>query len=151
MIRASLVHMCVVSNSQNLSSKAGLTLVEVVVAISLLAIGLAGSYYGVNMAMQARKFSHDSYVGTLIANNRIEFAKNQPYSQLVNLGESNKKVDEYGNDDSDGRYSRTTTISTLWGGNSNATAITVSVKIPHPRLSDGSGGTATVSTILRRE
>jgi len=132
------------------TGRSGFTLVEVLVAMTLLGIGLAGAYYAISAAMQMRKFSHDQYIGTLIANNRIEFAKNQPFTQLVNLGETGKRVNEYGVDDDDGRFMRSTAISNFWAGSSNLASITVNVVIPHPLLAGGIGGTATVASVLRR-
>lgn len=129
--------------------RAGFTLVEVVVALALLAIGMAGGYYAVTGAMQARKFAHDVYVGTLLANNWIEHAKTLPFAQLTDLRETGVAIDEDGNVDPDGRYRRTTEVTTTWDGDPNLAGVTVRVLVPLVRSTGVS--TQTVSSLLRRD
>lgn len=127
-----------------------MTLVEVVAALALLGIGLAGSYYAIGAAMQARRFAHERYTATLIANNQVERAKNLPFVQLVLLSsDNNTRVDELGQVSLSGRFHRTTSVTTPWDGNTNIAYVSVSVLVPHPRLQGGSG-TSTVATLLRR-
>jgi prepilin-type N-terminal cleavage/methylation domain-containing protein len=132
------------------SGKAGMTLVEVMVALALLGIGLAGGYYAISAAMQARRFAHDHYIAALIANNQVERAKNLPFVQLILLSENNFRVDDLGQASQDGRYYRSTTITTPWNANTNLAQVSVSVRVPHPRLQASDGGTTTVATLLRR-
>lgn len=127
-----------------------MTLVEVVVALALLGIGLAGAYYAITAAMQARRFAHDHYTAALIANNQIERAKNLPFVQLILLNENGVRVDEIGQSSAEGRFYRTTAITTPWNGNSNVAQVQVSVRVPHPRSQASGSGTSTVATLLRR-
>jgi prepilin-type N-terminal cleavage/methylation domain-containing protein len=130
------------------NTKAGHTLVEVLVASAILSIGMVGGYYAVTASMQARKFAHEYYVGTMIANNRIEQARELPFSQLTLLVENNTSVDAVGFASGDLRYRRTTRVTPTWGGNSNLTEVSVSVGVPMPRQSGFS--TSTVATLLSR-
>lgn len=133
------------------TNRGGMTLVEVMVSLAILGVGLTAAYFAVNSAMQTRKFAHDYYVATLIANNQIEFARNMPFSQLVTLrDDSNTRVDDYGDVDPSGRFRRTTTIGLRWGGDSNLTQVSVSVAVPHARIANTSGSTSTVTTLLRK-
>lgn len=123
-----------------------MTLVEVVVAMGLLGIGLAGGYSLVSAAMQARKFAHEFYAGTLIANNQIERAKNLPLSQVASLVETEKPVDELGTAAGNLRFRRTTVLQTNWNNRANVSGIDVMVGVPLPRQQGFS--TTTVSTLL---
>ncbi len=123
-----------------------MTLVEVVVAMALLAIGLAGGYTAISAAMQIRKHAHDYYVGTLIANNQIERAKNLPLSQVVSLVETETPVDELGTGSGNARFRRTTILETNWNSMAQVAKIDVMVGVPLPRQSGYS--TTTVSTLI---
>jgi len=129
------------------SACSGMTLVEVVVAMTLLAIGLAGGYSAISMSMQMRKYAHDNYVGTLIANNQIERAKNLPLSQVGSLVESETQVDELGTGAGTLRFRRTTVLETNWNSIASVAKIDVMVGVPLPRQAGFS--TTTVSTLLR--
>lgn len=131
---------------QSVRLNAGMTLVEVLVALSLLVIGIAGGYTAISASMKNRQFAHNYYLGTLLANNQIERAKNLPFAQLTLLRESNVAINEEGSTDSQGRFRRTTSVTTSWGSNPNESKIDVSVSIPLP-LREGFT-TSTVSTIL---
>lgn len=123
-----------------------MTLVEVVIAMALLAIGLAGGYTAISAAMQVRKHAHDYYVGTLIANNQIERARNLPLSQAGSLVETETPVDELGTGTGHLRFRRTTALETNWNGMADVTKIDVMVGVPLPRQSGFA--TTTVSTLL---
>ncbi len=135
-----------VVNFSRARDRAGMTLVEVVVAMGLLGIGLAGGYYAVTGAMQARKHAHDYYVGTLIANNQIERAKNLPLSQVSSLAEDHTAVDELGTAAGTLRFRRTTALTTNWNNHASITKIDVMVGVPLPRQSGFA--TTSVSTLL---
>lgn len=123
-----------------------MTLVEVLVALSLLVIGLAGGYTAVSASMKNRQFAQNYYVGTLLANNQIERAKNLPFAQLTLLRESNVAVDNEGSVDSGGRYRRSTKIITSHAGNPKLCMVEVSVAVPLPLQNKFM--TSTVSTVI---
>ena len=127
----------------------GYTYIEIVVALAILAVAMAGIYRVMIVSMETRQVSQNHYVGTIMANNQIERAKNLMFGDLTSLAEVARPVDELGASDSEGRYRRTTLIEPSWGGQSNLTRITVTVLPPAPNRSAASGADpVSVSTIL---
>ena len=127
----------------------GYTFLEIVVAMAILAIALAGVYRVMSVSMQTRQVAQNHYVATVMANNRIERAKNLTYDNLLLLAETKRAVDELGAADVNGRYLRTTEIEPTWGGESNLTRVTVTVLPPLPnRAAAGGGDPVSVSTLL---
>ncbi len=127
----------------------GFTFIEVMVAITLLVLSMAGAYQVVNMSMQARQNAHNYYTATIIANNRIERAKNVTFDNLAMLVEDNSRVNELGAPDLAGRYYRTTTVDPMWGEEEQVTRIAVVVQAPAPTIgSDTEGPSVLVSTLL---
>ncbi len=128
---------------------AGYTFVEVVVAMVLLAIGLAGIYRVMIVSMQARQVAQNHYTATVMANNRIERAKNLAFGELDTLIENERSVNELGAPDVNGRYLRTTLIEETWNGEATLTRITVTIVPPSPnRRSDEGLPPVSVSTLL---
>lgn len=127
----------------------GYTFVEVVVAMVLLAIGLAGIYRVMAVSMQSRQVAQNHYTATVMANNRIERAKNLAFGELDMLIETERAVNELGLPDVDGRFLRTTLIEESWGGDATLTRITVTIVPPSPnRRSDEGLAPVSVSTLL---
>ncbi len=139
--------------TQHHSRRAGFTLVEVVVAVFLLGIGLAGGYRVITHAMQTRAHAHDYYLATVIANNRIERAKNLAFSEISGqLTERRIRVNELGVPDPQGRFFRSTLVVQNWGFDSKVTGIIVRVEVPHrTRGTRAGGGLVTLSTLLTEE
>ena len=94
----------------------GYSLLEVVVALAILGISLAGIYKVMTVSMQTRQVALNHYVATVMANNQIERAKNLAFGNLSLLAEDERQVDELGTTGANGRYLRTTTIEPVWGG-----------------------------------
>ena len=127
----------------------GYTFIEIVVAMAILALAMAGIYRVMTVSMQARQVSQNHYVATVMANNRIERAKNLTYGNLSLLEETDRPVDELGAPDLAGRYLRTTEIEPDYGGETNVTRVTVTVVPPSPnRRSDEGLPPVSVSTLL---
>ena len=129
----------------------GYSLLEVVVALAILGISLAGIYKVMTVSMQTRQVALNHYVATVMANNQIERAKNLAFGNLSLLAEDELRVDELGTTDANGRYLRTTTIEPVWGGESNLTRITVTVLPPAPnRRSSAGNDPVSVSTLIKK-
>lgn len=133
------------------SAPDGYTFLEIVVAMAILAIAMAGSYKVMTVSMQTRQVALNHYVATVMANNQIERAKNLAFDNLSLLAESERAVDELGATDAEGRYLRTTAIEPLWGGESDLTRITVTILPPAPnRRSSAGRDPVSVSTLIKR-
>lgn len=125
----------------------GFTFVEVVVAMGLLALVLAGSFGLITGAMRVRQASHDYYAAILIANNRLERAKSVTFDNIPLLAETEVKVDEIGTPVLDGRFLRTTEVEANWNGTPTLTRVSVTVR-PPAQGSQGTRATASVSTLI---
>ena len=132
-----------------LPRRAGFTFLEIVGAMTILAIALAGIFRVMSVSMQTRQVSQNHYVATVMANNRIERAKNLTFANLSMLAENERPVDELGTPHPNGRYLRSTIIEPSWGGETNLTRITVTIVPPSPnrRSSDGLAPVS-ISTLL---
>ncbi len=127
----------------------GFTLVEIMIAVTVLGLAMAGAYRIINMSTQARLDAHNFYIATVIANNRIERAKNMLYTDLPLMAEATNRVDEVGAPNPQGQYRRFTEVESDWDGDPRVTRVAVSVITP-PTLRVPTNRTAriTVSTLL---
>jgi len=91
----------------------GFTLIEVVVAITILSIAIGGICMLGVLAKEASDKARDHYIAVNIAKNRIEGVQVFDYEQLDRLEESATVVDESGNPSSGGHFRRTTTVSNV--------------------------------------
>lgn len=90
----------------------GFSLVETVIACAIILMVLAGSYTILDSSMGLVRTARDGYTATTISNARLERARMIPFTDLPSLVETNTVVDDYGLPSTDGRFRRTTTIST---------------------------------------
>jgi len=114
------------------TSRAGFTLVELMIATSIflvVALAFTGAYLS---ALRTHLMSSDYYKATCIARNRLERAKALAFDSLPLMAEEETPVDADGNPDPAGVFRRTTVVS-----NSvvNCARITVQVRFPK-----GNGG-----------
>jgi len=130
------------------SGRSGFTFVEVVVAMFILAIGMVGVYRVMLMAMQSRQAAQFHYTAAVIANNRIEFAKNLPFGFLGLLVETDVAVDDLGIIDASGNYRRSTVLETPYLGDPDLARVAVTVQSPQFIRSRTDRLAVTVSTIL---
>lgn len=93
-------------------SRSGFSVIETVIACTIILIVLAGSYLILDSSMDLTRTARDGYAATTISNARLERARMITYSDLPTLAESNTRVDDYGLPADEGRFRRTTTIST---------------------------------------
>ena len=127
--------------------KEGFTFVEVVVAVALLVVALAGAFGLIIASMRVRQASHDHHAATLIGNNRLERAKTVTFENVPLMVEHEVRVDELGVPVVNGRFLRTTEVESHWGGNPRLMRVTVTVQPPAHR-SAGTRAQATISTLL---
>jgi hypothetical protein len=123
-------------------------MIEVMVAAALLGMGLAGVYQVITISMQMRKHAYDYYIGTVVANNRLEQAQGIPFGELTLLEEERMRIDETGSVSEEGRFYRTTTVTTPWDGSEQLAMIEVRVEVPHPRRLADSGRETMVAVVL---
>ncbi len=135
-------------NGAGPKASAGFTFVEIMVALAILALGMAGVYRVLLMAMQSRQAAQYHYTAAIIANNRVEFAKNLPLGNMGLLVESWVAVDELGLTDINGDFRRSTTIENTLHGDPDLTRIAVTVWSPTFIRSATNRLSVTVSTIL---
>lgn len=128
--------------------RSGLTLVEVLIAVGLLGMMMAGFYAVISASTRTRIMAHNQYVAVTIANNRIERAKHMRIEELPLLVESGTPVNNLGSPDPDGPFKRTTTITPNQNGDPLVTRISVTVQAPRVRRGTTTGLTETVSTLL---
>jgi len=90
--------------------QAGFTLVEVVIAVTLIVVVLAGAYNLIIHAARVSRMARNHYIAVNLAKNHIERARNFRYADLYMMEESNLVMDENGGPANDGRFRRTTTV-----------------------------------------
>lgn len=89
----------------------GMTILEIMVAVSLLALVLACVFPLVEQMMSRIQMARDHYVAATISQARIERARGAPYSDIILMSEKETLVNDYGNISvPDGRFRRTTVI-----------------------------------------
>jgi type II secretory pathway pseudopilin PulG len=89
-----------------------MTLLELLVAMGLLAVIMTAALPLADQAMSRYQMARDHYVAATLCQARIERARGVPYTDLTLLAETRSLVDDFGNlADPDGRFRRTTTVS----------------------------------------
>ncbi|MEI8242745.1 MAG: prepilin-type N-terminal cleavage/methylation domain-containing protein [bacterium] len=93
-------------------SSSGFTLVETVVACTLIMIAMGGAYLLLDSSMNVIRTARDGYAATTISNARLERARMLPYTDLGGMAEVGAVVDDYGLPTTLGRFYRQTGIYT---------------------------------------
>ena len=89
----------------------GMTVVELMVALSLLVMVLAAAFPMVDQMISRFQMARDHYVAASLCQGRSVRARGVPYSNLSLFGENNTRVDDFGNVSAPGgRFQRTTTV-----------------------------------------
>jgi len=104
----------------------GITLIEVCIALLVLAVAAGGMYTLANMANRISSQARSHYIATNLAKNRLETVKSRDFDQLANFLESNVVVNVNGDPTVSGEFRRTTFIS---GSATGLWAVTVQVGI----------------------
>lgn len=126
--------------------RSGFTIIEIVVSLIVLAVVMAGAYQVITVAARLRHSARNHYIAVVMANNRIERAKNFEYKDLSLLAESNVVLDEDGAGDPNGWFRRTTTVNTNFA--SRLTELTVTVQIRDRATKEFKTQAETVTTLL---
>ena len=124
----------------------GMTLVEVVLALVVLSLVMAGSYLLVSRAAATSRAARDHYVAAVIAKDRLERARNFAYDDLHLLAEDDVVVDDTGLPDPEGNFRRTTIVNTNYA--SGLTKIEVIVEVRNQRTGDFTGGQESVASLF---
>lgn len=93
----------------------GGSLLEVMIAVLVFAIGLAAllSVFTASSTMSRR--GEMAYVSYNLARNRVELLKGSDFAALADYQETDTRIDRDGNEDAAGDYVRTTAVSTYLG------------------------------------
>ena len=111
-----------------LKNSKGITLVEVVVSVILVALILA---FLIATVAQSSVFSRRIdmiYTASYLAQRRIDMLKRLDFDQIPAAGETDVRVDADGNIDPNGSYFRTTEVDTEHDSNSYLSKVKVTVK-----------------------
>lgn len=103
-----------------------MTLVETIVALTVLALCVGGICALVVHSKGTSDLARDHYTAVNIAKNRIERAKAYDFDDLYTFIETDMVVDPAGNPNPNGRFMRTTAVSTT---EENLAELTVTVEI----------------------
>jgi len=106
----------------------GITLVEVIVSISLVAVVVVALAAAVTQSSVFSKSIDIVYTASYLAQRRINVLKRLDFDQISAAEETDIRVNEGGDIDSSGKYIRSTEIITDVGGNSYLTKVKVSVR-----------------------
>ena len=127
---------------------AGITLTEIMVAIVILGMVMGGFFKVTTMARRTRKLAQSHYAAVIIANNRIERAKQAEFDDLYLLEETETVVNEMGTPDPDGAFLRSTAVHANYDGDPLLKRIVVSVEPPSILGAAAPRSTEVVSTVL---
>ncbi|MCE9614980.1 MAG: hypothetical protein K8T26_11925 [Lentisphaerae bacterium] len=107
-------------------SRAGVGLIEVVIALFIFAGSVAGMCALVLMVREASDRARDHYVAVNLAKNRLERAKSFGFSQLSLFAENQVPMNSQGAPNAKGDFRRTTVVSNIAA---NLTEVRVTVEI----------------------
>jgi len=124
------------------SRRAGMTLVETMMALLIFAICISGICKLVLMSREAGDRARDHYTAVSIAKSRLERMRVAAFGELATFAESDVIVDYAGSASANGHYQRTTTISDVMGTLKQAT-VAVGIRNRVTRRFDGSEEAAT--------
>jgi len=112
--------------------KTGMTLTEVVIAVCLAVISIAGVLALLTQNADLGQRLDYSYASTGIAKSRIEklreIRRDMGYDALADIEEENIPVDDTGTPDPDGNFIRSTTVDPGFGTDLTQVTVTVQYK-----------------------
>ncbi len=95
-----------------LTTKAGMTLVEVLIASMIIVIFCSGFFLALVSSLKSQWVASNYYKAMNLAKNRIQHARTVDFYTLPLMEESNVRVDEEGNLSITGNYIRNTIVNT---------------------------------------
>ena len=108
-------------------NQAGMSLVEVAVAVMVISIvltGILGLYY---QSVLVTKKMNQLFIATNLAKSRLERLRNIAYDSLPLTSETDTLLDKEGNTIVNGDFVRNTAVSTSYNGDADLTQVTVTV------------------------
>lgn len=106
----------------------GITLVEVLVSISLVAVVVVALAAAVTQSSVFSKSIDIVYTASYLAQRRVDTLKRLDFDQISLAEETGIRVDETGEISSNGKYIRSTEVTTSVGGNPYLTKVKVTVR-----------------------
>ena len=106
----------------------GFSLIELVVAMVLLAVVMGGAYSLISQSAVMARIARNHYVAVTLAQNRLERARNFAYDDLPLLAENAVVCDENGSPAPLGSFRRTTAIDSTYTTNTTEIVVTVEIK-----------------------
>jgi prepilin-type N-terminal cleavage/methylation domain-containing protein len=126
------------------NNNAGMTLVEVIVALSVLLMVMAGSYTLIVQTAALTRAARYQYLASTIGKSRLERAQTFPYEDLHHFEEDQVLVDGNGSPSENGTFRRSTIVDT--NAANNCTEIEVIVEIQNPKTGQFEGWTEEIAT-----
>ncbi|MBD3426174.1 MAG: hypothetical protein GF409_02965 [Candidatus Omnitrophica bacterium] len=111
-----------------LNSSRGMTLIEVVISIALVALVVVSLFAAVTQTSVFSQRIDRVYTASYLAQRRIDMVKRLEFDQLGFAEETDVRVDADGNLASDGHYVRTTEVTENYSGNAFLAKVKVTVQ-----------------------
>lgn len=118
------------TESVPVSSRAGMTVIETIVALTIFAVFTTGACKLLMSHRRVTDMARAHYTAINIAKNRLELVRTFDYGQVDKFLEDKVIVDASGNPDTLGNYRRSTQVSNV---SSNLLELTVTVDIRNRR------------------
>ncbi|MBI3252142.1 MAG: prepilin-type N-terminal cleavage/methylation domain-containing protein [Candidatus Omnitrophica bacterium] len=109
------------------SANRGVTLVEVMIAVFIFLIGMAGLLDVTIQCSTMGKRAEYAYTAYNLAKNHLERLKTYDFASLASAAETGTAINADGDPDASGSFTRSTTITTSYSNNANLTMAVVSV------------------------
>jgi prepilin-type N-terminal cleavage/methylation domain-containing protein len=115
--------------TRQLTDSNGFTLIEALLAMSLLSIAVFGMFSLLHSVMWYNEFAETVTTATTLAQDKVEALKNTPFSSIPtgSPAETDSGLDENGNPGAGGIYTRTTSVSWDTTYSSDIKRVTVTV------------------------
>jgi prepilin-type N-terminal cleavage/methylation domain-containing protein len=139
--------MKIVANSNKSRSRAGTSLVEVMIALTLFGVFTAGTCKLLVSHRKVLDSARDHYIAANLAKDRMELARTFEFDQVPELREQQLVVDESGIASPDGHYRRTTTVTAV---QTNLLKFAVTVDIQNRKTLIFSPAEQSVSTYIAK-
>ena len=111
-----------------LKNSKGMTIVEIIISVILIAIVVVALFAALTQSAVFSKRIDLIYSASYIAQSRIDALKKLDFDQVDLSEETDVRVDEMGNIDANGKYMRSTEITTDFDGNSYLKKVKISVR-----------------------